>query len=107
MLRGDAVSEDETSIFEWDSFNIRHIAEHGVTPEEAEQVLRNDPIDGGVQEHEGEERYVELGITDAVRILVVITTMRGTKIRVCTAYPASPGDRTFYLREKGRQYGRE
>jgi hypothetical protein len=43
-------------MFDWDDENRVHIARHGVTPEEAEQVLANDPLDGGVQAHEGEDR---------------------------------------------------
>ena len=31
-------------LFDWDESNINHIALHGVTPEEAEQVLQNDPF---------------------------------------------------------------
>lgn len=89
-------------MFDWDEDNIRHVAAHGVTPEEAEQVLLNDPADGGVQDHENEERFVEVGVTDAMRILVVITTMRKELIRVVTAYPAPAIFRDFYMREKGR-----
>jgi hypothetical protein len=90
-------------MFDWDEANIRHIAEHDVTPDEAEQVLLNDPADGGVQDHEGEERYVEVGVTDAMRVLVVITTQRGELIRVVTAFPATASFRDFYLREKGHR----
>jgi uncharacterized DUF497 family protein len=88
-------------MFEWDQENRAHIARHDVPPEEAEQVLSNHPVDGGVQDHDGEERRVEVGITDVFRILVVITTLRGEKIRVVTAYPASPAFRQFYISEKG------
>jgi uncharacterized DUF497 family protein len=91
------------AVFDWDEENIRHIAEHGITPDEAEQVLRNDPADGGVQSSEGEERFVEVGVTDALRVLVVITTYRGALIRVVTAYPATPAFRNFYAREKGHR----
>ncbi len=87
-------------MFEWDEENRSHIVRHGVTPEEAEQVLLNDPIDGGTQDHEGEERFVEIGTTDKARILVVITTQRGELTRVVTAYPASPAFRQFYATEK-------
>jgi uncharacterized protein len=93
--------QQEYFVFEWDEENRSHIARHGVTPEEAEQALLNDPIDGGTQDHEGEERFVEVGATDAARILVVITTQRGELTRVVTAYPASPGFRQFYAIEKG------
>jgi uncharacterized protein len=88
-------------LFDWDDENRSHIARHDVTPEEAEQVLLNDPIDGGTQDHEGEERFVEVGMTDAMRILVVITTQRGELTRVVKAYPASPAFRQYYASEKG------
>jgi uncharacterized protein len=91
-------------VFDWDEENIRHVAAHNVTPEEAEQVLLNDPANGGVQDHEDELRFVEVGITDAMRILIVITTMRGELIRVVTAFPAPRDFRDFYMREKGRYY---
>lgn len=91
-------------MFEWDDENRAHIARHDVTPEEAEQVLLNDPIDGGTQDHEGEERFVEVGSTEALRILVVITTQRGELTRVVTAYPASPAFRQYYASEKGMKY---
>jgi uncharacterized protein len=93
-------------MFDWDEDNIRHIAEHDVTPDEAEQVLLNDPADGGVQDHDGEMRYVEVGVTDSMRVLVVITTTRGDLTRVVTAYPGTPKIRDFYLREKGHFYER-
>ena len=47
-------------MFDWDEDNIAHIASHGVTPEEAEQVLRNDPADGGTQNVDGEDRFVDV-----------------------------------------------
>jgi hypothetical protein len=31
--------------FDWDEMNIRHLARHGLSPEEAEQVLLNWQID--------------------------------------------------------------
>ena len=30
-------------LFDWDDANIRHIAEHDVNPEEAEEVVLGDP----------------------------------------------------------------
>ena len=88
-------------MFDWDDENRAHIARHGVTPEEAEQVLANAPLDGGVQDHDGEDRFVEVGMTDAMRLLVVITTPRGALTRVVTAFPAPPGARRFYRAGKG------
>jgi len=89
-------------VFDWDEENIGHISSHNVTPQEAEQVLRNNPADGGAQNVDGEERYVDVGWTDAMRLLVVITTARGDLTRVVTAYDPSQAVREFYLRTRGR-----
>ena len=42
--------------FDWDEANIGHVARHSVLPEEAEQVILNDPVDLGLEIVEGEER---------------------------------------------------
>jgi hypothetical protein len=73
--------------FEWDDANIAHVAEHDVTREEAEQVLLNDPLELDFDAGSGgEERWVYLGETDAGRILQVVITVRGERIRVVTAF---------------------
>ena len=60
--------------------------------EETEQVLRNEAvrIEPGIAMKSGEPRYLELGHTDARRIIYIIWTTRGTKTRVVTA--DRPGD---------------
>jgi uncharacterized protein len=83
--------------FDWDDKNRKHIAKHRVTPAEAEQAVLNDPIDLTLQVSDGEERIVQIGVTDKGRILLVVTTWRKEKIRVVTAYPAPKQLREFYL----------
>ena len=73
----------------WDSANIAHIAAHGITPEGVEQALRNSPIGIAVYKRNGEERINQVGPTDEGRFLVVVTTMRDSRIRPVTAYPAN------------------
>ena len=51
--------------FEWDKRNTERIARYGVTPEEAEQALRGDPIELVVQIRNGEERVLCAGWTNA------------------------------------------
>jgi len=58
-------------LFDWDEANIAHIARHGVTTEEAEQALVNDPTEGYAHEENGEVRFSQIGITDAHRCLVI------------------------------------
>ena len=49
--------------FDWDEANIGHLVRHSVLPEEAEQVIVNEPVDIGMEIVEGEERYLNLGPT--------------------------------------------
>jgi hypothetical protein len=55
--------------FDWDEANISHLARHSVLPEEAEQVILNDPVDVGMAIVEGEERCLNLGATVQGRVL--------------------------------------
>jgi uncharacterized protein len=80
--------------------NIAHIARHGVTPAEAEQALRIFPIDLLRQYDEGEDRFLQLGVTAAMRVLVVITRWRGELIRVISAYEAPAALRRRYWAER-------
>jgi uncharacterized protein len=87
--------------FDWDEGNIRQIARHELNPEEAEQAIRNDPLDLGSQTVDGEERFLSLGLTDRGRLLVVATTMRNLQVRVVTAYAAGRKLALLYAKEKG------
>jgi uncharacterized DUF497 family protein len=92
-------------LFVWDEANLSHIAEHGVSPAEAEQVVLNEPIDLELQTRGGEKRTLQVGETDAGRILVVVTTWRDGKVRVVTAFPAKKKIREFYEKQEGVNYG--
>jgi hypothetical protein len=88
--------------FDWDEANIRHVARHGVLPEEAEQVILNDPVDVGVEIVEGEERCLNLGATVQGRVLLVVTTWREDRVRVVTAFEPVKRLIQFYYRERER-----
>jgi uncharacterized DUF497 family protein len=86
--------------FDWDNGNIDHIALHEVTPQEAEQVIQNAPLEIGKVERNGELRIVHIGETETGRILLVAVTYRADLVRVVTAYPASRKFRKFYNDQK-------
>ncbi len=75
--------------FIWDYDNLTHIAEHDVTPEEAEEVIHGDTLPLDYQDRSDEERHREVGVTARGRFLEVVTTWRGENIRVVTAYDAA------------------
>jgi len=83
--------------FLWDKDNIAHIERHNVLPREAEQAILNRPIDLTRELRSGEVRIRQLGITDAGRILILVSTMVGERIRVVTAHDASRRLRAYYL----------
>jgi uncharacterized DUF497 family protein len=87
-------------MFDWDEGNIAHIAEHGVFPDEAEEVVLNNPLDIDYRVEDGEVRVRQVGETAEGRILAVATTERGNLIRVVTAYDASPFLRSTYRKYK-------
>ena len=85
--------------FDWDDANISHLAAHGVTPKEFEQAFRNH-IRLYRAVHHRERRYVVLGETERSRVLTLIYTMRGRKIRAVTAHTAPRKQRKFYAEQK-------
>jgi uncharacterized DUF497 family protein len=90
--------------FDWNEENSRHIALHHVTPDEAEQAFDNDPIDLEVQEDEDDTfRYKQIGETSSGRILVLLSTDRGSVIRIVTAFDAPKALKDMYFRIKAKQ----
>ena|ERR1700721_1281580 len=86
--------------FDWDQANTAHIARHSVKPEEAEQVVRNDPLDMNYEVIDGEERWTALGHTDNFRVLLLVWTVRRDALRIVTARAAGRKARETYLRAK-------
>jgi uncharacterized DUF497 family protein len=87
--------------FEWDDDNVGHIAEHGVTPDEAEEVFA-DPRRRGLPAYDTlpERRLGVIGETYDGRLLVVIYTHRNRLIRVITVRRPDPTERRKYRRKK-------
>jgi len=87
-------------LFDWDAANIGHIAEHDVAPEEAEEVILGDPLDIGLELVDGEERSSHVGETDGGRILWVVITFRGERMRVVTAFEPDKQWKIFYFEQR-------
>jgi len=87
-------------LFEWNDANIRHLAEHGVAPEEAEDVMLGDPLEVGFEVVDGEARWSFVGETSEQRILRVVITVRSGRMRVVTAFKPSARSRLLFLRKR-------
>ena len=89
--------------FEWDhekdSINQK---KHNVSFEEAKTVFGdqfsitiNDP-----KHSLNEQRYIDIGLSDKLRLLVVVYTERGNKIRLISSRKATSQERKIYEQSK-------
>jgi uncharacterized DUF497 family protein len=86
--------------FDWNAENRKHIARHGITPEEVEEAVRIEPLEAGAQHHESEQRVLCFGRTKSGRLLTVLYTERNGKIRVVTAYGMTGEQQRLYFEGK-------
>jgi uncharacterized protein len=91
--------------YDWDEHNEGHLAAHRIEPAEAEEVLSNDPVhvETRTDARSGEERVLELGHTNAGRILFVAWTPRGKLKRPVTAFDANRKTRAAYQRRSNEE----
>ena len=88
----------DDELFDWDDANIDHIAKHGVSANEAEEVILGDTLELDFGKSDGDEdRWSYVGETSRGRVLQVIITMRGEKIRVVTVFRPTACDEISYL----------
>ena len=74
-----------------------NLSKHRVSFAHAEQSLRDEQaITVADPDSEGEPRFVTLGMDALGRILVVVHTPRGDRIRIISARKASPGETENY-----------
>lgn len=83
--------------FNWNDTNIEHIAEHGVTPDEVEEVF----VSKYILLKTRSKRYIALGITATGRYLTVVfeTLSQKESIRVITSRDMNYKERTLYRRK--------
>jgi uncharacterized DUF497 family protein len=90
----------KVAVFDWDRNNLKKIRAHRIKVAEVEQALSREPILIYEQEAAGEARYVYYGETERNRLLAIVLTERGDKIRVITAYDLDAGQKRDYLERR-------
>ena len=85
--------------FEWDNHNaVKNRDKHQVQPSECEELFFNQPLI--IKEDTGhstnELRFHAMGITASGRTLLIVFTIRGTRIRVISARDMSRKERSVY-----------
>lgn len=89
--------------FHWDLSNIdKNLIKHNVENWECEQIFFNKPLIvlDDPRYSLAEKRWAAFGKTDAGRLLVVVFTKRGNRLRVISARDMNRKERKFY-EEKG------
>ena len=85
--------------FEWDEDKAKtNLNKHGVSFEEASSVF-GDPLALTIPDplhSEEEDRFITLGESHRRRLLVVVSTDRGNKIRIISARAATRRERKDY-----------
>jgi uncharacterized DUF497 family protein len=95
------VSDGPPLEFDWDSANVRHLANHRITRPEFEQAMIHGPIIMDINDESGEERWYALGATDRLRVLFLVFTYREERVRAITGWDANKRLRELYFQKKG------
>ena len=84
--------------FEWDKGNAGKNLKHGVSDYECEEIFFDEAkrVLKDVLHSESEERHILLGKTKKSKLLYVVHTKRGRKIRVISARPMNRKERPLY-----------
>jgi uncharacterized DUF497 family protein len=85
--------------FEWDPRKAElNLKEHGVSFDEATTVFRDTlSITISDPDHsDSEERFIDIGMSHRMQLLVVSYTERQDKIRIISARPATRAERKSY-----------
>jgi hypothetical protein len=86
-------------LFEWDPKKARlNLKRHGVSFDEASTAFR-DPLSQTIEDplhSENEERFVLIGRSIQGRLLIIVHTDRGERIRIISARLATKNERLKY-----------
>ena len=87
--------------FDWDNHNERHLAKHGISRSDAEDVLSGDHILLEYQMEGNEQRWIAVGATRSGRILNIVFAIRDEAIRPVTGWGADKETADLYLEQWG------
>jgi uncharacterized DUF497 family protein len=87
--------------YEWDPAKARrNLQKHGVDLADAVAVFEDEYALTLEDPSSEEPRWVSVGLDHLGRVLVVVYTWRGDKIRLISARPATPRERRQYERRE-------
>jgi uncharacterized DUF497 family protein len=91
----------ESREFDWDRCNEQHLAKHGITRSDAEDVLSGSHILLEYQTEGDEQRWVAVGAIRVGRISSIVFAIREGAMRPITGWPADKETADLYVKEWG------
>jgi uncharacterized DUF497 family protein len=89
----------QSELFEWDDDKAEiNLRKHGVDFEEAKTIFE-DPFAISIRDElhsDDEDRWIVLGLSLLAKVLLVVHTERGARIRIISARQATPFERAQY-----------
>jgi uncharacterized DUF497 family protein len=86
--------------YEWDQRKAAsNLQKHGIDFADAVGALEDDLALTIADEHADEQRFVTIGSDALKRVLVVVYTIRGERVRIISARKATPKERRQYEEE--------
>lgn len=83
--------------FEWNDWNIEHIAKYSVTPQEVEEACYNQSISRRTKDG----LYIIYGQSDAGRYLFIVVSYKsGGRVYVITARPMTNNEQRYYHKRR-------
>ena len=86
----------EAHEFDWDEHNEQHLAKHGISRSDAEDVLSGNHILLEYQMEGNEQRWVAVGASRTGRILDIVFAVRGEAMRPITGWAADKETADLY-----------
>jgi uncharacterized DUF497 family protein len=85
--------------FDWDEANLKHATRHGIRREEIEAAFEREWIAAKSDASRGERRYHVVTRTGSGRLIEVVFTLRGERLRPIMAHPVKRSRRRQYEQE--------
>jgi uncharacterized DUF497 family protein len=92
---------NESHEFEWDEHNERHLAKHGISRPDAEDVLSGNHMLLEYQMEGNEQRWIAVGVTRTGRVLNIVFAVRGEVLRPITGWVADKETAALFISEWG------
>jgi|SRR3989338_1728537 len=92
-------TKENITSFEWNEGNIdKNLKKHGISIIEAEEIFLDEhlKVETDIKHSESEQRYIAFGKTQKARVLFIIFTIRGDKVRIISSRIANQKERQKY-----------